>query len=288
MRDRLTMLYRTAPRLPIDDASRIVLFSDCHRGDGSWADDFARNQNLYMHALSHYYTRGFTYIELGDGDELWENKRLSQIVEIHSEVFLLLSRFYRAGRLHMLYGNHDMVKRKVCTCDCMHTYFDPYENRRKLLCPELKFHEALVLRHTRTGREILLVHGHQVDFLNYNLWKLARFLVRYLWRPVELLGVKDPTNAARNYRRRESVERKLIDWVEKKGVMLVAGHTHRPTLPDEGEPPYFNDGSCVHPRCITCIELEHGGASLVKWETKSRRDGSLYVGRVVIEGPRRV
>jgi len=53
--------------------SRFVLFSDAHRGDGSGADDFAANSLIFKCALDHYLAQGFTLIELGDGEELWEN-----------------------------------------------------------------------------------------------------------------------------------------------------------------------------------------------------------------------
>ena len=61
--------------------------------------------------MQHYYKMGYTYIELGDGDELWENRNMKQIIEVHSNIFLLLSRFYEKNRLFMLYGNHDMIKK---------------------------------------------------------------------------------------------------------------------------------------------------------------------------------
>lgn len=77
--------------------------------------------------LSHYYQSGFSYIELGAGDELWENWNMTQIIDVHSDVFWLLSRFYQA------------------------------------------------------------------DFFNSVLWRLTRFLVRYVWRPLEHFGVLDPT-----------------------------------------------------------------------------------------------
>ena len=85
--------------------------SDCHRGDGSWADDFSKNQNIYFAALTHYYNENYTYIEIGDGDELWENKKLSDIIQVHSDVFWLLSKFYNEDRLYLIFGNHDMVKK---------------------------------------------------------------------------------------------------------------------------------------------------------------------------------
>ena len=283
---RLTRLYDSAPRIPIDDSSRIVLASDCHRGDAGWSDNFARNQTLYFHALSHYYASGFTYIELGDGDELWENRRLSQIVEAHSNVYWLLSKFHAEGRLYLLYGNHDMIK-KYPNCQ-LGAYFDARERCTLPLCPGARFYEALVLQHTESGREILLVHGHQADFLNCELWKLTRFLVRYLWRPLEVLGVNDPTAAAKNYKRRRKTEKKLIRWVKGHPPILVAGHTHRPVFPMEGEARYYNDGSCVHPRCITCIEISNGRMMLVKWTHMTRPDGTVYVGRELLEPPRSI
>ena len=85
---------------------RIVLFSDCHRGTGNWSDSFLNNKTIYEAALTYYFNNGFTYIELGDGDELWENRRFSDIAEIHGDIFSLLGRFRDAGRIFMLWGNH--------------------------------------------------------------------------------------------------------------------------------------------------------------------------------------
>ena len=50
--------------------------------------------------------------------------------------------------------------------------------------------------------------------------------------------------------------------------MIIAGHTHRPHFPQPGNPPYFNDGSCVHPYSITTIEINSGEISIIKWSTK--------------------
>ena len=67
---RLDGAYRSARVELFDDASKMVFMSDCHRGTGGLADEFQRNENAYLHALSHYYDHGFTYVEVGDGDEL--------------------------------------------------------------------------------------------------------------------------------------------------------------------------------------------------------------------------
>ena len=50
--------------------------SDCHGGNGGHGDDFAHNRIIFIHSLSWYREEGFTYIEVGDGEELWENPDL--------------------------------------------------------------------------------------------------------------------------------------------------------------------------------------------------------------------
>jgi UDP-2,3-diacylglucosamine pyrophosphatase LpxH len=237
--------------------------------------------------LNHYYKRNYTYIEIGDGDELWKNKKLSDIVQTHSNVFWLLSEFFKEGRTYFIYGNHDMVKKNSKFVERnLYRYLNERENRYIPLFENVKIHEGLILRYKPANGRIFLVHGHQVDFLNDKLWKLARFLVRNLWRPLESFGVNDPTSTAKNYYKKEAVGKKLTEWAMKEKHLLIAGHNHRPMFPEVGDPPYFNDGSCVHPRCITAIEINEGTIVLVKWSVNTKSDGTLYVGREVLAGPR--
>jgi UDP-2,3-diacylglucosamine pyrophosphatase LpxH len=121
--------------------------------------------------------------------------------------------------------------------------------------------------------------------MNDRFWWLSRFLVRHLWRPLELLGVNDPTSAAKNYKRKASVENKLINWVRLEKHMLIAGHTHRPSFPEIGDLPYFNDGSCIHPYGITSMEITDGHITLAEWSIKTKMDGTLFVDRGIIAGP---
>jgi len=283
---RLSQIHSRAHKLRFGDGARIVLMSDCHRGDGGLADTFFRNRNIYLAALMHYNAEKYTYIELGDGDELWENRHFSDIVEAHADVFDLLAKFHAEKRLYMLFGNHDIVKANPAFARRpVSLRLDSRQRRLAMLFSRMPVYEAIRLVYAPTGDEIFLVHGHQVDFCNSTMWRLTRFLVRYVWRPLESRGVKDPTSAAKNYTRRKTTEERLIGWASENGRMLVSGHTHRPTFPASGKPPYFNDGSCVHPGCITAIEIAGGNIALVKWCIKVRSDGTLYVGRDVIAGP---
>jgi predicted phosphodiesterase len=97
--------------------------------------------------------------------------------------------------------------------------------------------------------------------------------------------VYDPTGAARNYREREKTEKAMDAWAKRHNVMVIAGHTHRPILPKPGTSLYLNDGSCVHPRCITALEIQDGMVTLVKWSIRVRHQRVLSVEREVLEGP---
>lgn len=263
---RIQHAFTNVPVVPLSSDSRYVLFSDCHRGNGSSGDNFLKNQNLYFAALNYYYEHHFGYIELGDGDELWENRSFASIQEVHSNVFWLLSRFYEEKRLWLLYGNHDIVKRNL------HPFSD--------CC----FYEGLILKDYENAKDLYLTHGHQADFFNSVLWRTSRFLVRYLWRPMEQFGILDPTSAAKNYRVKKNTERKLESWAKSNQKILITGHTHRPILGSK-ESPYFNTGSCVHPRCITCIELQNRTLTLVKWTLATRQDRTLFVSREELTAP---
>ena len=256
---RIDKAYAQAAAIEERDRPRLVFFGDCHRGDGSWSDSFLHNKILYQAALDYYWKAGFTYVETGDGDELWENRSFTRIREVHADVFESLERFWLAGRAFTLAGNHDWVKLKAGRRPCL---------------------ESLVIR-SGSGEDYFVLHGHQADFFNDRLWPLARLLVRYLWRPLELAGFKDPTSAARNYKKGSAVEKRLMDWARRNQKNIVAGHTHRPAvITIEGtDIRYFNVGSCVHPNGITCIELCEGQAALVRWTQCVDENRRIYVCR---------
>ncbi|MDF2538170.1 MAG: hypothetical protein K0S76_1191 [Herbinix sp.] len=283
---RLSKALASSKVIPFDESSRFVIMSDCHRGDGSWGDNFSNNQNLFFAALSYYYESGYTYIELGDGDELWENRNIQDIIHTHSDAYWLMSLLYKEGRLHMLFGNHDIIKKdpKYTKTKCSAFYCDSIHSMLPLF-PGIKITEGIILKHWTSNDMLFLVHGHQGDFLNSTLWKLARFLVRYVWRPLELMGIRDPTSAAKNNRIKGNIEKKIMEWAEQENQLVIAGHTHRAVFPKPGEPLYFNDGSCVHPRCITALEIRNGMITLVKWALMTKPDRTLYVGREILEQP---
>ena len=262
---RMQNTFENALTLPLTPRSRYILFSDCHRGTGSANDNFLKNEYLYLAALGYYFDRNFTYLELGDGDELWENRSARKIKEVHPQTFELLLRYYAHSRMYALYGNHDMVKR----------------DSNFPLFPHAAFYSGIILQDALHQKDIYLTHGHQADLLNSTFWRLSRFLARYVWKPLEKLGIPDPTSAAKNNTRKKKSEQLLADWAERNQRILITGHTHHP-MAGFGASPYFNTGSCVSPAGITGIEIENRCITLVKWNISTRRDLTLCVSREVL------
>ncbi len=287
---RLTRAYQQAKVIEFTKEDKFILFSDCHRGDNSFADDFANNRNIYFHALNHYYQNGFQYCELGDGDELWENRSFKSIFNAHRNIYGLLKKFHDNNRLHMIWGNHDMVyKNQKYTTKHLSTFLNPQTGENEPLFANITYNEGIILRDNDNCQEVFLTHGHQADWWNYTFWKWSRFFVRVLWKPLQIMGISDPTSPAKNHKELIKVERRIKKWInENNNLITIIGHTHRPRFPKPGDIPFFNDGSCVHPRSITGIEIENGTLSLIKWNIATKEDGTLQVKRTVLEKPKNI
>jgi predicted phosphodiesterase len=231
--------------------------------------------------LEHYLKEGFTYIELGDAEELWENDAFEQIYITHTSIYDLLRRFHDPDpaktRYLKVWGNHDEDWRDSTT-------------PLRTLFPDIQVHEAILLG------PILLLHGHQVDpICSGPRARISRLLVRKFWSVLQQIGFIDPTRAAENpgssnkidkilyrfargkMRENRKLSRLIPDNNRENGSIVIAGHTHRPVFAnlslterrfletgigtpgvlrkDKAEPVYYNTGSCVHPRCITGIEI---------------------------------
>jgi UDP-2,3-diacylglucosamine pyrophosphatase LpxH len=317
---RLTSLYRSSSAHPIeiDQNSRMVFMADSHRGNGGRGDDFAHNRLIFLHALAWYRNNGYTYTEVGDGEELWENGGFDAIHWAYSDIYIRLGYLHSQGRLLFIWGNHnniwrrpEAVSRKLMPALCF--YYDgrpspllegmnpetaravirgelpPPESRPLLKTLEAK--EAVTLRHGRSGLDILVTHGHQGEFWSDRLWRLSRFLVRRVWRFLQNAGMRPRITPAGNYALMKQVENRLTAWTKRTGVALITGHTHQPEFPSPGREPYFNCGSSVHPRCITAIEIHDESISLVKWHVSTPlasgtgTSSTLEMEREVLEGP---
>jgi len=281
----LTKAYQNAKLEMIDEKSKYILFSDCHRGNGSISDEFSRNENTYLYALKHYFDEGYTYIEAGDGDELWEHK-FGHIKKAHAGVFSRIRKFHEDGRFIMIYGNHNIfLEKKKYVRKNYETFYDHYYEVENNLLKGIEPQEALVLKVEKTGQEIFIVHGHQGDLLNDQFWPFAMFSLKYFWRFFHSCGIRSPASPVKNVHKQHKIERNYNKWIDENKKMLICGHTHRVKYPKEGELPYFNTGCCVYPRRITGIEIAEGKIMLIQWRTVPDTEGVLRVQRKVLRGP---
>ncbi len=283
---RLMRAYERARIDEIDQNSKYVFISDCHRGSGNFSDEFSKNRNTFIHALNHYYDRGFTYVEVGDGDELWAANHMSIIYEAHTDAILAMKRFFDDDRMIMIYGNHNIYMRDEAYVRshydrCFNEFTETYVD----LFPGLKVEEALILKHKQSLQELFVVHGHQGDAANDQFWFFTMLSLKYFWRYLNALGIKNPTSPVKNVFKRHKVEKNYIKWIERNRKMLICGHTHRFKYPRTNEMPYFNTGCCVYPTTITAIELEDEKITLVRWKVLVNEDGLLQVSRMVLKGP---
>jgi len=270
-------------QLTFSPGRKLIVMSDMHRGDGSGADDFAKNALIYRCALEHYLEEGFIYIELGDAEELWENDNFDQIYITHTSVYELLAKFHdpdpATTRYLKVWGNHDI-------------YWKDNEAVYRTLFPGIDIHEGIVLE--AGAGAILLTHGHQADpKCSGDAAAVSKFFVHHFWPDLQRCGVKDPTRAALNPGLCNEVDKRLHEWANHndQGVAaIIAGHTHRAVfenlslterryleskvktdgikIKNQPDGTYYNTGSCVHPLCITGIEITYEDGPqlrLVEW-----------------------
>ncbi|WP_238916239.1 metallophosphoesterase [Clostridium sp. YIM B02555] len=283
---RLTEAYNNAKIEYFDDNSKYIFFSDCHRGDSTPSDEFAKNQNIFLFALEFYFNNGYTYVEVGDGDELWEHSNFKHIRLAHDDVYSILKKFFNSDRLIMLYGNHNIqLKYKNFVEKNYYKFYDDYNEEEIELFPNLQVHESVVFKHKDTGQEILTVHGHQGDIMNDKIWFFTRLTVRYFWRFLHSVGFINPASPVKSSEKIHKIERIYSNWIKTNKIMIICGHTHRPHFPKVNEIPYFNDGSCVRASGIQGIEIVHGQIMLIEWKIRTSSNGSLHIKRKILRGP---
>jgi predicted phosphodiesterase len=175
--------------ITVDQDTKLIIMSDMHRGDGSGSDDFAHNSLIYKCALDHYLRERFTYIELGDAEELWENKTFEQIYITHTSIYDRIREFHdpdpEKTRYIKIWGNHDIQ------------WKDNADNLRDIF-PGIRIYEEIIIDAGTAGR-ILLWHGHQADpKCSGSGAAFSKFFVRNFWPHLQRCGIKDPTRAATN------------------------------------------------------------------------------------------
>lgn len=286
---RLNIVYQNALEIPFNNKSKFIIFSDTHRGDGSLSDEFTRNQNIFNFALNYYYEHEFTLIEAGDGDELWEHKNYSVVINAHLESFNMLQRFHDDNRYYRIYGNHDIyLKDHNYLKQFLYLYENRYTGKKHPFFENLKSYEGIKLKHETTHEEVLIVHGHQGDAPNDQFWFFSMLSLKYFWRYLHAFGLQNPSSPVRSEVKRHKIEKNFNKWISTTDIPLICGHTHRIKFPLDNELPYYNTGCGVYPDSMTVIEIVRNKISLIRWNIRVNEQGILQVKRNVINGPERI
>jgi hypothetical protein len=204
------------------DSARLIVFSDHHKGTRDGADDFLRSERAYHAALGHYLEQGHTLHALGDVEELWENPPDPVIVSYRATLELE-AEFHRARRYVRYFGNHDDLWR----------HEDAVAKRLRPIYPDVRVREALKVRITRGGEDLGLIffaHGHQGTADSERFAFISRFVVRYIWRPLQRhVGFASNTPAT-DWDLRQRHEAAMFAWARSHPdkPVVITGHTHRP------------------------------------------------------------
>lgn len=264
---QLNQAYSTAKTIPFNNQDRLIFLSDSHRGDGGGSDVFKPNKSLFLHALKAYFDQGFTYVEVGDGDELWKYPNFKRIRQAHQDVFDLLHRFNRERRLHIITGNHDVRRPEE-----METERDGLLSR-----------EALLFEHSESHQKLFVVHGHQVDISSSRMHHISQWSVELFLPMLHRLGViskvakEKPESCMPNdffswFKSLKpntcQVEQRLMQWASQNRQITICGHTHVQQFPRNRAVPYINTGSCLYDRYITGLELIGGRLQMIKWKAQ--------------------
>ncbi len=113
--EALTTLYHLILKEPgkrglsidFNESDKFIIFSDQHKGARNYADDFGFAYDNYYAALTYYNQNQFTFVSLGDSEELWENT-LDNVKKHNQKSFELEAEFLKRNAFIKIFGNHDL------------------------------------------------------------------------------------------------------------------------------------------------------------------------------------
>ncbi|HMK17868.1 MAG TPA: metallophosphoesterase [Chitinophagaceae bacterium] len=238
--------------LSLKENSRIIIFSDHHRGAKNGADDFMKAETAYLAALDYYFENKFQYISLGDSEELWENT-LSQVKKNNTLTFEAEKRFILKDKFFKVFGNHDLYwdNSPIASQQLKAIYgkklrvFEGIileKDNKEVHIPEKKTNDLFSIFKIKPDADnealpiadcpltIFLTHGHQGDASSDGNW-FSKFFVANIWAPLQsYLRINFNTPA---YDEDLKTAHNLImyEWSAKyKNLVLITGHTHQPVF----------------------------------------------------------
>ncbi len=302
-------------------AGKFVLFSDQHKGARNGADDFTHAEPNYLAALEYYCQDDFTFINIGDSEELWENL-LFQVKKHNQANFEAEKKFVDKGLYVKIFGNHDLFWDN-----------DPlaWWQLKNIFKQKVEIYEGVILP-VLAGDKTLYIfctHGHQGDASSDGNW-FSKFFVARIWAPLQAFLRINPNTAAYDNEKKTLHNSIMYEWAAaQEGIVLVTGHTHQPVFASlthlerlykkfqlaekdndkiqledllneikkrekeftavamdymNMKPCYFNTGCCCFSDGdITGIEIENGMMRLVKWTKKENASQRQVLEEISLE-----
>ena len=255
--------------------TKMIIFSDQHKGNRSGADDFLACEKNYIAALQFYNSNAYSFINLGDSEELWKFTA-QQIIPANKDCFAAEAAF-QPKRYYKTFGNHDLIwKNKLDVSFLLKNDFQM----------PLQVYEGIVLRN-RTKNiklDIFLTHGHQGDLMSDNNI-LSTWIVAHIWMPLQRYLRININSPSKDFSLRNKHNKMMYEWSSRQSdLLLITGHTHNPVfasgkylnhpsneipgnIPAASlKPSYFNTGCCCFSDGdITGIEIADDHIRLIKW-----------------------
>jgi len=175
--------------------------------------------------LNHYFEQGYNLCVMGDAEELWEEFP-DRVIRSNSAAFAAEKRFHETGRYMRLWGNHDEVWGDPAS---VQKILQPIYGEKPFNVPES------ILLDVKDGSDslgkILLVHGHQGTQNTGKNTKFSRWILRNVWRPIQVLTGFSCNTPATDWRLRQDRDKIIYHWAASQpGLVLIAGHTHAPVF----------------------------------------------------------
>lgn len=306
---------KKGPVIDFDDNHRFIIFSDQHKGTKNGSDIFALSEQNYIAALDHYNKSSFTYINLGDGEELWQNT-MPRVKRKNKPDFAKEKAFADRDAFIKIFGNHDLYWDN----DPLAAIF-----LERIYGQKLPIYEGAILQTQVEGKplRIFLTHGHQGDLQSDGNW-FSKWFVANVWGPFQMYLELNLNTPSVDDHLKTLHNTMMFNWsAQQAGMLLITGHTHQPVFESlthlermyrqmdnakaKGDnatvkqvqamidkhvakgsampsfkgykPTYFNSGCCCFDDGdITGIEIADGYIRLIKWKYNNK----LSV-RVVLE-----
>jgi hypothetical protein len=201
---------------------KFIIFSDEHKGARDLADDFRPAEKNYLNALDYYYNNDFHFINLGDCEELWENKP-DIVMQKNNAVLQAEARFLQQDRHCRVYGNHDLQWKFE---------FPRTQFLKAAFGEKLKIYEGILLTTTYNSRtfSILCTHGHQGDQRSdgnaFSTWFVAA-----VWTPIQRYLEISINSTSDSFELVDKHNIIMYEWsATQKDLLFISGHTHKPVF----------------------------------------------------------